>query len=141
MATDNAFNSLCKHPYISAYLDIHFSTMKKIQSQLRDSVPHCTMMSLLLEATSNLEEKNGSNRQMQKYTIAITTVILAICLLLESISLIGLKTQCLDHLLAGSLMKDRKQDNQKRFFDSNIQVDFKMLYVGKAMVFQRLVSS
>ena len=54
LATDDAFESLCKHPYVSAFLDIHFSAMKKIESQLRDSVPHCTMASLLLEAMTTL---------------------------------------------------------------------------------------
>merc|ERR1719312_2229880 len=104
LATDETFEPLCKHPYVSAFLDIHFSSMKKIQSQLRYSVPLFTMMSLLLEATSTLEADD--HKKLSKYSTVISCTILVVLLMLEAISWIGLKTQWFDTILDRSLVKE-----------------------------------
>ena len=101
---------LCKHPYITAFLDIHYSALKKIRSQMTDSVAHLAIMMILLELASivggddSILKKNNS----YKYVTVFGVFALAILLLLDGVSAIGLHTPCLDWLLQNSLVKDRK---------------------------------
>ena len=113
LATDETFEPLCKHPYVSAFLDIHFSSMKKIQSQLRDTVPLFTMMSLLLEATSTLEADD--HEKLSKYSTVISCTILVVLLMLEAISWIGLKTEILDKIAGRHLLKETTHFRKTRF--------------------------
>ena len=110
LATDDTFKKLCKHPYITAFLDIHFSVPKKVQSQLRDSVAHFAMMILLLEA--NFILKQGGNDKPESFTShrymsVIGIITLLVLMTLETISFIGLRTNLVSNLLQNTLVQEK----------------------------------
>ena len=113
LATDDTFKKLCKHPFITAFLDIHFSVPKKVQSQLRDSVAHFATMILLLEANFIFNLNQGENddipevKRSHKYMSVIGIIILLVLMALETISFISLKTNLVDNLLHNSLVREK----------------------------------
>ena len=54
LATEKVLEPLSKHPYITAFLDLHYSVVEKARSQMKDSVPHLALMILLLELSSTM---------------------------------------------------------------------------------------
>ena len=103
---------LCKHPYVSAFIDLHYSQLKKIRSQMKDCVSHLAMMLLLLELASQLSEKHAKSflTSRQYYITATGIFIVTLLLLLDGISFIGLHTTWIDRVMKNSLIKDRKNE-------------------------------
>ena len=103
LASDQAMSPLCKHPYITAFLDIHYSTLKKQRTQMRASNPLLAQISLLMLLLSMLSEHKGSYINF--------LVVLIPCLymiFLDGVSIIGLKTNLIDKGAQLSLVRDRK---------------------------------
>merc|ERR1712165_338942 len=40
LASKKSLHPLCKHPYITAFLDLHYSAVKNGRMQMVDSIPH-----------------------------------------------------------------------------------------------------
>ena len=54
LASKISLRPLCKHPYITAFLDLHYSNVKNGRTQMRDSIPHLTLMLILLHLASTM---------------------------------------------------------------------------------------
>ena len=54
LASKTSLQPLCKHPYITAFLDLHYSTVKNARKQMVDSVPHLALMLVLWNLTSTM---------------------------------------------------------------------------------------
>ena len=53
LANEASLFELCGLPFVTAFVETHFSSLAKIQAQARDSIPHLTVMVLLMELASN----------------------------------------------------------------------------------------
>ena len=111
LATTDALEPICKHPYITAFVDIHFSVLQKIQHQLRDSVPHFVLMLFLLQISTiyNLHSHSKS-----KYGTWIASIILTILLVLEGITFIGLNTKWAKNRFQASMVRKNSGDERNR---------------------------
>ena len=54
LAKEKALKSLCHHPYITTFLDLHYSIVEKARSQMKDSVPHLALTLLFLVLVSTM---------------------------------------------------------------------------------------
>ena len=54
LAKEKSLAQLCHHPYITAFLELHYSTVQKARTQMQDSVPHLALVLLLLVLVSTL---------------------------------------------------------------------------------------
>ena len=54
LAKEEALKPLCSHPYITAFLDLHYSTVEKARSQMNESVPHLALTLLFLVLVSKI---------------------------------------------------------------------------------------
>merc|ERR1711879_485902 len=54
LSTEKSLEPICNHPYITAFLDLHYSVTEKARAQMRDSVPHLALILLLLELASTM---------------------------------------------------------------------------------------
>ena len=54
LETEKSLEPICNHPYITAFLDLHYSVTEKASAQMRDSVPHLALILLLLELASTM---------------------------------------------------------------------------------------
>ena len=110
LATEEVMEPLCKHPYICAFLDLHYSALKKIRSQMRDSVVHLTFVMLLLELAAVIGGPESFLMQKHFYVSGIGTTFLVILSVLDCLSVIGLQTKWLDRLFQNSLVMDRRKE-------------------------------
>ena len=46
LAKDKTLEPICNHPYITAFLDLHYSVAEKATDQMKDSGPHLALMLL-----------------------------------------------------------------------------------------------
>ena len=56
MATEDSHRRLCKHPYVTAFLDVHFSSMEQLRAQMKDSLAHLVMMTLVFTFLATVQE-------------------------------------------------------------------------------------
>ena len=106
LAHEKVLKSLCKHPYVTAFLDIHYSTVEKARSQMKDSVPHLALSLLLMVFVSTMPGSLHNN-----YDNVLIWAILVCCIVLslDILSLIGLNTPLFNYWLRGSLVRNRKR--------------------------------
>ena len=102
---------LCKHPFVTAFLDIHYSNLKKYRAQAKDSMPHLVMIMLLLELSST--NVHQEQQHTQYYVTILGTCFLILIFSLDVIALLGLQTPWIDKLLQHSLVKDRRGSGLK----------------------------
>ena len=103
LAGEESLKSLCHHPYITAFLDLHYSTVQKTRSQMQDSVPHMALVLLLLVLVSTLKEHLKHNYENELW---LATFPFALVFVLDIISVIGLKTQWINKKMDNSLFQD-----------------------------------
>ena len=89
---------LLKHPFITAFLDIHFSVLKKYRSQMKDSVAHLALILLLLEFSCTIFT-TGFLAKTHHYLTGFGLVVGSLIIGLDSIAIIGLYTTLFDELL------------------------------------------
>ena len=114
LAKDKSLESLCKHPYITAFLDLHYSIVEKASSQMKDSVPHLALTLLFLVLVSTMPGHLPDNYQN---VLWLATVPCATVLLIDMISLSCIANKCIDKSLNGSLVKDIKRYRQEPGFE------------------------
>ena len=112
LAKEKALAQLCHHPYITAFLELHYSTVQKARTQMQDSVPHLALLLLLLVLVSTLD---GDLHQNYENVLWIATFPCALVLVLDTISFIGSKTQWINKKMGNSLFKDFKKPNTTYF--------------------------
>jgi len=103
LAKEKALKSLCHHPYITAFLDLHYSTVEKARSQMKDSVPHLALTLLFLVLVSTMP---GHLQDNYLNVLWLAIVPCATVLLIDIISLRWIANKCINKGLDGSLVKD-----------------------------------
>ena len=104
LATEKTLEPLSKHPYITAFLDLHYSVVEKARSQMKDSVPHLALMLLLLELSSTMGGRLCNDHDNIMFLAVPFFFIVAT---FDVISLIGIRTSFFDKVLSGSQVRDR----------------------------------
>ena len=112
LTTCDLMEPLCKHPFITAFLDIHYSNLKKYRAQAKDSMPHLVMIMLLLELSSTNDHQQ--QQHTRRYVNVLGTCFLILIFSLDVIALLGLQTPWIDKLLQHSLVKDRRGSGLKK---------------------------
>ena len=105
LANEKVLSSLCKHPYVTAFLDIHYSTMEKARSQMKDSVPHLALSLLLLVLVSTMP---GPLHNNEDTVLILSSMLCFVVFTLDLLSLIALSTPIFDCWLRGSLVRNHR---------------------------------
>ena len=113
LVSQDMMQPLCKHPFISAFLDIHYSPLKKLRTQVKDSVAHMTMIMLLLALSATIR---GSVEKNYEYLTGLGCFLLLLMMSLDLLSIIGLHTTWIDQLFQGSLVRDRNKKSIKSIY-------------------------
>ena len=113
LVSQDMMQPLCKHPFISAFLDIHYSPLKKLRTQVKDSVAHMTMIMLLLALSATIR---GSAEKNFEYLTGLGCFLCLLMMSLDLLSIIGLHTTWIDRLFQGSLVRDRYRKSVKSMF-------------------------
>ena len=106
LATEKILEPLSKHPYITAFLDLHYSVVEKARSQMKDSVPHLALMILLLELSSTMGGRLCTDHE-NIFILAVPFFLMVATF--DIISLVGLGTSLFDKVLSGSQVRDRER--------------------------------
>ena len=112
LAKEMVLQPLCHHPYITAFLDLHFSAVQKARSQMQDSVPHLALTLLLLVLVSTLP---GQLNMKYENVLWLATLPCLLVLVLDTISMIGLKSQWISNSMENSLYKHFKKPRTTSF--------------------------
>ena len=115
LVSQDMMQPLCKHPFISAFLDIHYSPLKKLRTQVKDSVAHMTMIMLLLALSATIRGSVEKNYYYE-YLTGLGCFLLLLMMSLDLLSIIGLHTTWIDQLFQGSLVRDRNKKSIKSIF-------------------------
>ena len=89
LVSQDMMQPLCKHPFISAFLDIHYSPLKKLRTQVKDSVAHMTMILLLLALSATIRGSVEKNYYYE-YLTGLGCFLLLLMMSLDLLSIIGL---------------------------------------------------
>ena len=106
LASKKSLQPLCKHPYITAFLDLHYSTVKNARKQMVDSVPHLALMLVLWNLTSTMP---GHMHDNFENLLILAIFPIGTFIFLDIVSLIGEKTEIINRWLNNSLCSPKKQ--------------------------------
>ena len=101
LVKDDIMQPLCKHPFISAFIEIHYSPLKKLRAQIKDSVAHLAIILLLLELAATIP---GSVKENHKYFTVLGSTLCGLMMALDLFSHIGLHTEWINKLFRGSFV-------------------------------------
>ena len=116
LAKEKTLKSLCQHPYITAFLDLHYSIVEKARSQMEDSVPHLALTLMFLVLVSTMPGHLHDNYQNVFW---LATVPCVTVLVIDLMSKNCILKKCIDQKLQESLVKDIEQPRQKTCFESS----------------------
>ena len=108
LAKDKTLEPICKHPYITAFLDLHYSVAEKATDQMKDSGPHLALMLLLLELASTM---GGRLFDEHENILLFAYYIFVLVLLGDIFSHFGDKLS--NRLFRGSLVRDREISHKR----------------------------
>ena len=106
LASKPSLQPLCKHPYITAFLDLHYSTVKNARKQMVDSIPHLALMLVLGHLASTMP---GHLHDNFENLIILATLPFGTFMFLDIVSHVGEKTEIVNRWLNRSLCSPKKK--------------------------------
>ena len=106
LASKTSLEPLCKHPYITAFLDLHYSTVKNARKQMVDSIPHLALMLVLGQLASTMP---GHLHDNYENLLILALLPFGSVILMDVVSLLGEKTELINQCLKNSLCSSKKQ--------------------------------
>ena len=76
MANDIMLKPLCKHPFLTAFLELHYSFLRTIQTKMRDCVAQMAVMTILLGLLSTHQDSTNALFHKPKYLTWVYVIML-----------------------------------------------------------------